>query len=559
MPYVYTPELDLVMANQPMGFLRADLHAGVVHSNGYLEKTYGLSFSDLHGNAWQNILQPEDKENLLLILAKEFFLTRVNMGFARFNTPANPELPCLLIIDSLTDESGNRTGFAINVIDVSLALHDFCKMSTPNIDPLTGLTTRAYFLHKLERILWERRDRRLRTALVIIDLYGLEKINHLWGYTLGDNLLENLAVILKRKFGEKYVLGRIESDKFGLIVEAVKSQDELKNIVESIYSETKQSVSLTQGKFTLAVSIGVAITSTEDGSMDVLVRYALEALAEAKKNEPRIDYISEEDHRIYRRRQRIAESLFDAISQDQFELHYQPQVHIAQHKLAGIEVLLRWMHPDLGIIEPDEFIAIAEESGFIVHVGKWVIEHALSQYKLWATNLGDRLKGIKLSINLSPLQLMDENLVADVNEMLKRYEMDASNLIFELTETAMMSDSQKNIAILNQLKDLGINLSMDDFGTEYSSLNYLRFLPITQIKIDRSFIKAFQHSRRDAAVVKHTISLAEALGMDVIAEGVETETELKFLRENGCTLVQGFYYSHPLNAQGMEEYISANA
>lgn len=186
------------------------------------------------------------------------------------------------------------------------------------------------------------------------------------------------------------------------------------------------------------------------------------------------------------------------------------------------------------------------------------MNQALKQYRSWMSLFGSRLKDIRLSINISPLQLLDENLIDDLCDLMNVYQVPASSLMFELTENAIMTHPQRSIHVLNQLKDLGLRFSMDDFGTGYSSLNYMRYLPISQIKIDRSFVRAFEHSRQDAAIVKATISLAEALGVEVIAEGVETQNELKFLRDAGCKYIQGFYFSHPLNAQGMEEYIEVN-
>lgn len=559
MPYVFNPEMDAVMAGMPFGFFRADLHANVVHSNGYLERTHGLTYEQFEGNAWQELLHPDDKNQLLMLFAKDFFLNKVTFAAVRLILPGKKTLPILYLIDTLVDQEGKRIGFIVNVVDVSLALHELCGDVISNrLDPLTQVLIRVDFLKKLNEALVAKKNHSHFSALIVIDIKGLQKFNELWGYSLGDELLTKLAEILKNFINERYVIGRLESAKFSVIVDSIESLEQLKEFVLELYTQCNHSIVLPQASFTLEVSVGVSITTLTDGEIDPILRHGLEALKIAKNKSPRIEFLDEREHRDYRRSAQIASYLFDAISQDQFEMHYQPQMNMVTHKLAGVEALLRWRHPELGIIEPEEFIPIAEESGFVVHVGKWVMDHAIKQYQIWHKKFEEKLDAVPLSINLSPLQLQDQNLISDLNQILKKYQMKATNLIFELTEHLVMTNPQANVQVMNQIRELGVNFSLDDFGVGYSSLNYIRYLPIHQIKIDRTFVKAFEYSRQDAAVVKATLSLAQALGIDVVAEGVETLNEIDFLRDNGCKLAQGFYYSHPLNAKGMEEYIESN-
>jgi diguanylate cyclase (GGDEF)-like protein len=563
MPYVYTPEMDAVLAGVPFGYMRTDLHAQVVYSNGYFEsylkKNYDILFEDLENNGWQNFLHPEDKKRLLMFFTNNFLDNRVSLAAVRLLLPGKKTFPILLISDTLVDPVGNPIGFMLNFIDVSLPLHDLCEdPDASKLDPLTHVLTRMHFLNKLDETLRDKKNNSIMSALVVIDVKGLEKFNEIWGYSFGDQLLLTLAEIIVTAIDKKYSVGRLESAKFGVIIDTIDNREKLKDFIYDLYAECNRSINFPQGAFVLEVSIGVAIIMRNEGDFDPLLRHGLEALKAAKKCTPRIEFLDEKDHRLYRRSARIVSYMFDAIAQDQFELHYQPQINIDTHRIIGIEVLLRWNHPDLGIIEPDEFIPIAEDAGFIIHIGKWVIEHALTQFEAWRNRLGHKLDDIKLSINLSPLQLLDQNLIPDLDRVLKKYKMKPENLMFELTENKIMSDPDNNIQIMNRVNDLGVKFSLDDFGTGYSSLNYMRYLPIYQIKIDRSFVKSFQHSRQDAAITTATLSLAEALGVEVIAEGVETAAEIKFLQDNGCKLVQGYYYSHPLNAKGMEEYIEAN-
>jgi diguanylate cyclase (GGDEF)-like protein len=558
MPQTFYPETDRIMAEMPMSYTRTDLQARVIHINGYFHKKYGIPLDHFMGTAWQDLIHPDDRSRMLLLFAKDFFINTTTVIAVRLVLREDLVIPVLYLADDLVDEAGKRIGFAVLGVDISQGLRDIAHHTVEGVDPLTQLPNRFTFLSKLQEMHLAHKLHPEKSALVLIDLRGLAKINELWGYAIGDQLLMHLAEKLRANYGTKYCVGRYEGDKFGMMVQNFKNVDELEEITQCILDLCNKSVTLPQGNFTLNVTLGVAISAENNGEVELLMRHAREALRNAKKTNQHIEFFDQDMHKAYSRTRRIVACLFNAISQEQFELYYQPQVQADTEKLSGIEVLLRWKHPELGMIEPGEFIPIAEESGFIIHLGKWVMNHALMQYRVWSKKFPDKMKSLKLSINLSPLQLQDVNLIDDFLGFLEENQVAASSVIFELTENAIMQHPETSVAVLNQLKDLGIFLSIDDFGTGYSSLNYLRFLPLNQIKIDRSFIQAVHKSHKDAAVVKGTIELASALGMSVIAEGVEKESELAFLRENGCNLVQGFYFSHPLNAQAMEEYIQQN-
>lgn len=348
MSYTFTKEMDAIMENMPFGFVRADLHANVVHSNGYLQKLYGVGYDRFEGTAWQQLIHPDDKKRILMLFAKDYFSDKVTLAATRLVFNEDLIVPVMFLIDSLFDESNKRIGFMVNIVDVTLAIHDLCPEPVgSHVDPLTRLPVRADFLVHLGKVLQSRKKH--RSAIILIDFKGLENINQFWGYAVGDELLVALSDRL-RVSGKKYFLGRVESDKFGLIIDSIEHIDALKEIVARVQASCNESITLPQGKFLLAASLGVALSVQEEMEVDVLLRHAYEALSAAKKKGTTMEFFDEKMHRVYRRNSRIVASLFDAISQDQFELHYQPQVDAATDKLIGIEVLLRWKHPELGII-----------------------------------------------------------------------------------------------------------------------------------------------------------------------------------------------------------------
>jgi EAL domain-containing protein (putative c-di-GMP-specific phosphodiesterase class I) len=241
-----------------------------------------------------------------------------------------------------------------------------------------------------------------------------------------------------------------------------------------------------------------------------------------------------------------------ALDNDQFSLNFQPKYNLKEKKIVGVEALIRWNHPDIGPIPPDEFIPIAEEMGVILQIGKWVIEHACQQFSIWQS---EGFNDLTMAINLSPHQLIKVDLVGFLKDTLDIYSIPASKIELEITETAIMSQNKISENILTRFHDMGVTLSIDDFGTGYSSLSHIKQLPVDALKIDKSFVSDIPNDKNDIAIVKSVILLSKSLGLHVIAEGIETETQLQFLIEHNCTEGQGYYLSKPLSAEMMTELL----
>ena len=554
-------EADHAMVGMPFAYMRADKFAKVIQTNGYLEKTFDIDSEDLYGIGWQKFIHPEDKARLLIILAKEFFVIKTTVVVSRFIIREGVQFTGMIIINSLMDNNDKRVGFRILVIDITEAAEGWATEKEDTRHHLsTQLLSRKTFLLNLHQVMENSRPREHRVAVIEIMLEGLEKINLLAGYEAGDEQLKKITKKLQEINQNKHHLAQLETAKFALIIESFSDEEEVQQFIEKIQTSCTETIIDTNLNVDIQPVLGVAFSSDVTNTAEQIMRHANLSLELAKSSsDEKVVYFDETRYKGYQHAIQVEAHLFNAISQDQFELYYQPQVDAFSGQLVGIEALLRWNHPELGTISPEEFIPIAEASGFITQIGRWVNDRALSQFEVWLTQYYEKMEHIQLSINLSPRQLTDPNLIEETSMALIKYNIPAKHVIYELTEKAVMSDPVHNINVLKQLRHLGVFLSMDDFGTGYSSLNYLRALPLHQVKIDKSFISAMQENMQDAAVVKATILLADALGIEVVAEGVEKEAELEFLRDNGCRVIQGYYFSPPLTGKAMGNYILKHA
>jgi EAL domain-containing protein (putative c-di-GMP-specific phosphodiesterase class I) len=301
----------------------------------------------------------------------------------------------------------------------------------------------------------------------------------------------------------------------------------------------------------VTASIGVSVYPEDGGDIETLLQHADSAMYEAKDR-------GRNSYQFYRadlnssatERQSLESSLRHAIERHELELQYQPIMNVATGVMAGVEALIRWQHPILGSVLPDEFISIAEESGLIVPIGQWALREACRQARVWQDA---RLPPIRLAVNISAVELRSKEFVGEVGTILSETGFDARHLELELTETFLMQDSKPTAVVLGALKELGVQLALDDFGTGYSSLSYMRRFPIDALKVDRSFVRNLATDADDASVVRAVINMGKSLHMRVVAEGVETREQLLFLEEHDCTEAQGYYFSRPVKAEGFAE------
>ena len=412
-------------------------------------------------------------------------------------------------------------------------------------DPLTGLANRNKLARHLEQALLRGSDSPPLT-LLLLDLDNFKPINDSLGHGAGDAVLQEVATRLRDTTRDGDLVARLGGDEFIVVLSGMDNRSEVDRFCARLISLLQQPISYDSQPLHVGVSIGVAQTRTQGFDAGELIRCADIALYQAKadgKNTWRY-FAAEMNQQIQYRRQ-LENDLRRALRNQEFELHYQPRYRLSDLRIVAVEALLRWQHPQEGLLGPDTFIPLAEQSDIIVALGRWVLREACRTAHDWPAD-------ILVSVNLSPAQFLRSDVVADVREVLLDTSFPAQRLELEITENVMLNDIEGALGTMLSLKELGVRLNMDDFGTGYSSLGYLRTYPFDSIKIDKRFINGLNSSGgRDRAVVQAIINLGDAMGLTVTAEGVESEQQLKALEKDRCHEVQGFYMSRPLDSAGV--------
>ncbi|MEE8060019.1 MAG: EAL domain-containing protein [Pseudomonadales bacterium] len=423
-----------------------------------------------------------------------------------------------------------------------------------NFDPLTNLANRAYFYDSLARAIARSKRSKSTLALLFLDLDHFKNINDSLGHDAGDHVLHEAGCKIVASIRTGDLAARVGGDEFAIILHDINSAAATINIAEKIIANIAQPIELKNNKIVVNTSIGIAIYDEYGMSMDELVNAADSAMYAAKKDgrnnykffDPKMQEQAEEKNKIHF-------ALSEALANHEFSVYYQPKVCISLNKIVGFEALLRWTDKNGKSISPDIFIPIAEESGMIHNLGKWVFIQVCQQIEQWCSL--PEFNDLVISVNVSAHQLQTGNFHQLVKEVLKQYNFDPAHLEFELTETAVMSDPSISARQLQNIKDIGIHISIDDFGTGYSSLNYLKRFPIDALKIDRCFIKDIGEDKHDEEIIKIMVAIAKTMGIDVIAEGIETEQQLAFLSSVGCDLGQGYYFSKAVDSNKTTQMI----
>jgi diguanylate cyclase (GGDEF)-like protein/PAS domain S-box-containing protein len=424
-------------------------------------------------------------------------------------------------------------------------------------DTLTGLPNRALFMEHLSMAV-KRAKRRddYRFAVLYLDIDRFKLVNDSLGHSVGDRLIEAFADRIQESLRDIDTLGRFGGDEFVILLEDIENYEYASGVADRLQQELKRPF-MVKGKEVFApASFGVVLNTREYDQPEDIIRDADAAMYHAKENGKAQYKIF--DKTLHKKALHLLERETDlrkAIHRDEFENHYQPIVDLQTSCLVGFESLIRWNHPQLGLIYPDSFISIAEETGLIVPMTQMIAEQACSHLCHWQDQLQNELK-LTMNINLSSKHFLSPTLLDDIKEILNKTGMPPEQLKLEITETALMEDADETIRLVHRLKDLGLKLVIDDFGTGYSSLSYLQRLPIDTLKVDRSFVSRIQ-SEPDGNrnIVEAIISLAHRLDMIVVAEGVETEKQLAILQEMNCQLGQGYLFSKPLSKPKVDELI----
>ncbi len=423
-------------------------------------------------------------------------------------------------------------------------------------DALTGLPNRMLLEKRLGDALSKAERTHRNLAVLLIDLDRFKLINDSLGHHEGDQLLIEVAARLHSVVGGKDTVARLGGDEFVVVLHHVDGPDGVDEVIQKIQMKFKSEVKLALHSVSVTPSIGIAIYPEAGRNGTQLIKNADAAMYHAKASGRNcVQYFNRDLNDSLKERLLLETALSQALKQEQFELYYQPQVDVSRNCIIGVEALIRWNHPEKGVIPPDAFIPLAEESGMIIDIGSWVLHKACSQLARWR---GMGYEKLSISVNLSALQVQRAAFVDEVAAVLREYHLPEHCLDLELTESVIMHNAEETIAALDHIHDLGIQISVDDFGTGYSSLSYLKRLPLDKLKIDRSFVQDITVDPDDAVICKTIISMAHNLNMEVIAEGVETKEQLKIIQDCGCEQYQGYLYSEPLPADQVTGLLQAS-
>lgn len=526
------------------------------------ERVTGYTLASTKGESFFAHFHQEDRKQcktlMKQVVSGELSEVSVQLRFfAKDNSPRVMELSCRPI----KDELGNHNGFSGTLSDITQRINADKKIRHMAFhDTLTGLANRRLLVQDIERAL--DHENTLQSVLIYLDLDGFKGINDTHGHLVGDYVLSEVARRLRYEFKDlTSLIARIGGDEFVVHLQITQkahseTQKQLEKITASLQQTINELYCYKQLTIQLTSSIGVVILQDTAMNHDNVLSLADAAMYRSKlEGKNTIRFYDKEFEAQQRAEQKFRNELTEAFEQEQFELYYQPQIDIKQNEIVKVEALIRWRHPDKGIIYPDNFIDHLEESGLIIDVGGWVLERACYQLDQWRS-MG--IDNIRVSVNVSAVQFKAGDFVDRVQRSLSKYNIPSHSLEIELTESVAIADMNDSTDKMHKLNQLGILIALDDFGTGYSSLAYLKYLPVQTIKIDKSFIHGVPDDGYDAAIVESTMLMAKYLGLNVVAEGVENPKQLNFLKNHDCQLYQGYLHSKPCTPAELENLLKVS-
>ena len=537
----------------PVGILQLDADFTCVYANDMWCDLSGLSIKETINSGWIDAIHADDRVAGLTDMRTVLDSNSIFQRELRLNVAAQAETWIKLSATGMHNQQNELSGSLVVVMDITETQRARARLKhIAHHDALTGLLNRARFLERLNDALCES-ELHGDVGLLFIDLDGFKLVNDSLGHDYGDELLKQVAVRLQKTMRDEDTIARLGGDEFTIVITHLTDQSAIAIVAEKIVDQIRAPFNVMGQEVLISASLGIAVGNSDCTDSDVLIKQADIALYKAKESgRSRYVFFTSELEQARHNRSLLITSLRRAVDRQAFELYYQPQLHIREQKLLGFEALLRWPQASGEYIKPLDFIDVLEETGMINEVGQWAIKEACTQYMAWR-NQGLIAKNTTMSVNVSARQLGLPHFASLVQSILDSINMPANRLILEITESVLVHNIESSI--INEIKALGIQISLDDFGTGFSSLAYLSQLPIDHLKIDRSFISNIHRQSNAVTIVKSIIALARTLGIEVIAEGVEDPYVLPLLEAEGCIAYQGFHFSEPLPATGIESLI----
>ncbi|MCG6553738.1 MAG: EAL domain-containing protein, partial [Candidatus Magnetominusculus sp. LBB02] len=506
-----------------------DKHGRVIYFNRTCEQTSGYAFDEIKGRClWDFLTREEDVESLKVnferIIKGDYSAAYENF----WNSKDGSEHLIAWSNTALINEQSEVTYVVATGIDITeRKLTEQRLQYLSHFDSLTDLPNRTLFYDRLSHVLGHSRRYNQMFALLFLDLDGFKFINNSLGHDMGDLLLKMVAARLPKCVRESDTVAHAGADEFVIILPMLEKVQEVSLVAEKILEAFSTPFHLDTHECFVGLSIGVSVYPCDGDDIDSLLKNSDIAMyqAKAKGGNTYQFYNSDMNSRVLRRLQ-LENNMRKALEKNEFVLYYQPKIDLKTWRISGVEALIRWLNPQLGMISPVEFIPLAEETGIIIAIGEWVLRTACTLAKQWQERGHN---GIVMSVNLSARQFKSKNLVSSIQDILKETGLPPESLELELTETVVMDDAEAAIKILREIKSMGIHIAIDDFGIGYSSLSYLKRFPIDCLKIDRSFVSDITTDSDDAAIATAIIAMSHSLKLKVIAEGVETNGQLEFL------------------------------
>ncbi len=538
------------------GIVITDADQRIVEVNRATEELLGFTRDELLGetpNIWESCDQDTGIHNNMWNSIAEDGEWHGEL----WNKRKNGELfPSRVTINVIKNEQGKPVNYISIFSDITNLKKSQERLDfLAHHDPLTELPNRLLFSARLEHAVKHASRKESRLALLFLDLDRFKLINDSYGHKIGDELLKAVAERLSNTVRMDDAVARHAGDEFTMLVEEIDEPADAALVAEKVLKVFNEPFELLGNEYFMSTSIGISIFPDDAETMDGLMQNADTAMYRAKEaGRNGYAFFSDEMATIAFERVLLESSIKRALDRDEFVLHFQPQIEIQSGKIVGVEVLLRWEHPDMGTLGPRRFIQPAEDSGMIAELSEWVLLKALSQGKSW---IDQNRYNQRICINVSAVELYDESYEQKIVKLLDQTGFPAGNLELEVKEAAFLNNSGQAAATLERLKKRGVSIVIDDFGMGYSSLSYLQRLPVDTLKIDRSFIRDTPGNENNLAITKAVISLASSLGLNVIAEGVETQNQRDFLLGDGCSVGQGFYFAKPMPKDELERKFDA--
>lgn len=546
-----------VLENAAEGILTLDRLGRIESFNTAAEQIFGYTSSEVIGTPFTRFLNTADVERCA---EPDGEPRTVNSLSLRIKRKGGDSLHVLFSISEFMHDSDKV--FTVVAQDISERVVFEEKLARlAYYDPLTGLPNRRLFHDRLSQALARAERHEKLVGILFLDLDRFKNINDTLGHLYGDLLIQATARRLLEVVRKDDTVARLGGDEFTIVLTDISNAEDAAQVAQKIIDLFAQPFHLGDHEVFVSTSIGITIYPFDDSDIENLIKNADTAMYQAKANgRNTYEFFSAHMHTGTAERLSMETALRKAVHAGGLELHYQPQVQVHYQpqvdrfsgQIVGVEALLRWQHPELGLIYPDRFIPLAEETGLIVPIGQWILRTACMQYRAW---MEAGLPSMRISVNLSARQLQHPDIVSQITRVLAETGIAPEHLELEITERMILHNVDEVVARLREFKDMGILISIDDFGTGHSSLSNTRTLPIDELKIDRSFVHDITHNEQNAAIAGAVIEMAHKLGLRVVAEGVELEEQLIYLHDRHCDVMQGYYFSRPLPAGDFETLV----